>query len=657
MNSLWNDSDAQALAGDPLALRVYSSRLLGQNPDLVLHGGGNTSVKAHTKDFFGDDVHVLYVKGSGWDLATIEAAGFAPVRMEVLTRLATYDNLSDSNIVTQQRLGLLDPTAPNPSVEAILHAVIPHTYVDHTHADAVVTLTNTPNAEAIVQEVYGDDVLVVPYVMPGFTLARTVYTMTRDIDWTQIQGILLLNHGLFTFADDAKTSYETMIELVSQAEDYLEQHTQTASNNSSNLDDDHYKLIASLRQEVSRVAGKSLVACLDNSGEALNLAQHSNVNEVAARGPLTPDHVIRTKLVPLVHDTTQDPEANLNTYAANYQAYFDRHQSGQTMLDPAPRWIVLPELGSLCLGESARAATIVKDIAEHTAKSILLAEKLGGWQALPESDLFDMEYWELEQAKLKRAKTSPPFSGQVVLVTGALSGIGRACAEHFYTQGAAVVALDISPDITILSKLGFLGVVCDVTDARALQDAVQQAVTAFGGIDIVVSNAGIFPPSQRLDVLEDSHFQRSLAINLDSHRKVLQACLPYLERGIKPAVILMASKNVPAPGPGAAAYSVAKAGLTQLGRIAALELAPKGIRVNMLHPDAVYDTAFWTEETLQQRASSYGISVEQYKRKSLLGVELTSHDIALAVAALAGDSFAKTTGAQMPLDGGNNRVI
>lgn len=657
MNSLWNDDDARPLQDDPLALRVYSSRLLGRDPDLVLHGGGNTSVKTIETDFFGDEVDVLHVKGSGWDLATIEKPGFAPVRIKVLLRLAEFSDLSDSDIVREQRVALLDPAAPNPSVEAILHAVIPHTFVDHTHADAVVTLTNTPNGEKSIREVYGDSVLIVPYVMPGFTLARKVFEMTRGIDWDSLDGMILLNHGVFTFASDAKTSYEKMIELVDAAEQYLNKHTQINVPQPAQLTAEQHQQLAELRKYVSQAAGKALVACLDEGDMALALATHPKVSEIAARAPLTPDHVIRTKPIPLVLEADEDATTAINRYVSDYQAYVERHQDGHTPLDPAPRWLIVPGVGSLCLGGTAKAAHIVKDIAQHTAKAILQAEQLDAWQALSEADLFAMEYWELEQAKLKNAKITPEFAGRVAFVTGAAHGIGRACATYFAEQGAAVVALDLNADVHTLAQGNILPITCDVTDGDALARAVQQSIHAFGGIDIVVSNAGIFPPSETLEHLQDATFTRSLSINLDSHRKVLQACLPYLIRGVNPSVILMASKNVPAPGPGASAYSVAKAGLTQLGRIAALELAPKGIRVNMLHPDAVYDTAFWTEDMLQQRASSYGVSVDEYKRKSLLGVDITSRDVAKVVAALASDTFAKTTGAQIPLDGGNNRVI
>ena len=414
MKSKWDVQEAAALENDLLALRVYSSRLLGQEPDLVLHGGGNTSVKVHETDFFGEEVEVLYVKGSGWDLGTIEKAGFSPVRLDVLQRLATFETLSDSDIVKQQRLALLDPDAPNPSVEATLHAVIPKRFVDHSHADAAVTLTNTPDANRLVEEVYGDRVLVVPYVMPGFTLARAVFEQTRDADWDALDGLLLLNHGLFTFADDARESYEAMLELATLAEAYLEKNAPLTSSSPPNSPD--LTELARLRLEVSKAAEKPFIGAFDTSPEAVALATAPDVEAIATRGPLTPDHVIRTKPKPLV--VIGDIEKAVAEYVQDYRAYFQRHADGETMLDPAPRWVILKGIGAVYLDKDVKGAHVVRDIARHTSGAILRAEKLGGWQTLGEEDLFEMEYWELEQAKLAKAKAALPFAGRVALVTG-----------------------------------------------------------------------------------------------------------------------------------------------------------------------------------------------------------------------------------------------
>ena len=660
MQSLWNEKMAASFAENPLEMRVYSSRLLGREPSLVLHGGGNTSVKAEVADLFGEHKPILYVKGSGWDLATIEAPGFAPVCLETLKRMAELATLSDPDMVRAQRAAMSDPYAPNPSVEAILHAIIPFKFVDHTHADAVVTLTNSLNGEARVRDLYGERVLIVPYTMPGFVLAKVIHELTRDVDWSQLDGMVLMNHGVFSFADDARTSYERMIALVTMAENALEREGASIANTEPKPAAEGatvLRQLADIRRAVSHARGMPGIVCWDDSPEAVGFANLPNVEEIATRGPLTPDHVIRTKRVPMILDT--EPDAAVSAFGDDYRAYFSRNASADlTCLDPAPRWAVWPGQGALAFGVSVKEAGIIADIAGHTLRAIQRAECLGGWQALSEKDIFEVEYWDLEQAKLRKAGTPAIFAGKIALVTGAASGIGRACAETLHAQGAAVLALDIDPAVaTQFAKADLVGWQCDVTDVQALQVAVDEAVRRFGGLDIVVSNAGSFPSNSRIDEMDSTVWERSLQINLSSHERLLQCCIPYLERGIDPAVVFMASKNVTAPGPGAAAYSVAKAGLTQLARVAALELGPKGIRVNVLHPDAVFDTAIWTDEVLENRARHYGMSVQKYKTKNLLKVEINSADVAALACALAGPLFAKTTGAQIPVDGGNDRVI
>ena len=689
MRSLWDDDDARAFAGDLLASRVYTSRLIGQDASLVLHGGGNTSVKATAADLFGDSHDAIWVKGSGWDLASIEAAGFAPLRMDMVRRMAELPSLSDARMVEMLRAALLDPNAPNPSVEAVLHAVIPFAFVDHTHADAVVTITNTPNGVERIGEIYGDRIFIVPYVMPGFILAREVYGMTRDIDWAEVEGIILLNHGVFTFGGDARSSYERMIQLVSEAEDYLELHAPLS------LDDDDERgkasagttatggadagspmrkqrgaeatgpvadlvTLARIRGAVSKAAGAPLIASLDSSANHVAFSSRPDAGEISSRGPLTPDHVIRTKRAALLVDEgVDDVAARVERYASDYREYFRRNaEDSLTPLDPAPRWAVWPGRGTVAFGRTLDGAFITRDIVAHTVPAIERAELLGGWKALPEDDVFDVEYWELEQAKLKRAPAPAEHAGRVVVVTGAASGIGRATVDAFLKGGACVAALDVAAAVeTTWNEARVAAFVCDVTDSKALDRAIEDTVLRFGGIDVVVSNAGIFPPSARIADLSGEVWQRSLAVNLEGHRLLLQKTIPFLSVGWEPAIVVVGSKNVPAPGKGAAAYSVAKAGLTQLARVAALELAPVGIRVNVLHPNDVFDTGIWTPDVLAARAKEYGMDVEAYKRKNLLGRDVTSADVAALAVALAGRLFAATTGAQIPVDGGNDRVV
>jgi rhamnose utilization protein RhaD (predicted bifunctional aldolase and dehydrogenase)/NAD(P)-dependent dehydrogenase (short-subunit alcohol dehydrogenase family) len=655
MQNLWNQDQASKYNNDVLALRVYTSRLLGQEENLVLHGGGNTSVKTEITNLFGEQEQVLYVKGSGWDLATIEKAGFAPVKLNVLQKMAALESLSDSDMVNNQRAAMLDPNAPNPSVEAILHAIIPYKYVDHTHADAVVTITNTPNGKELIETIYGNKVLIIPYIMPGFVLAKKVYELTQNLNWSKLDGMILMNHGVFTFSDDAQESYTKMIDLVSQAENYLADH-QVKIVQTTKVQPDLLEL-AQIRKKVAEIQGNAVVARWDYDDLSVNFANLSNVAEIAVRGPLTPDHVIRTKLAPVI--LNQEIDDNIDNYVKDYQAYFARNDNGTlTCLNPAPCWAVWQQYGCISFGKTVKEANIIADIKAHTINAIQIAENLNQWQALPEKDIFEVEYWELEQAKLKKNKASLPLQGKIALVTGAASGIGYACVKELLAQGAVVAALDLNSQITELFQTdSVLSLVCDVTDEQQLQNAVDNTVAKFGGLDILISNAGAFFANETIENMSAKNWNTSLNINLTSHQQLLQICTPYLSLGIEPAVVMIASKNVPAPGPGAGAYSVAKAGQTQLARVAALELAPKGIRVNTIHPNAVFDTALWTDEILSKRAKHYGISVEEYKQNNLLKVEVQSKDVALLACSMAGDIFSKTTGSQVAIDGGNERVI
>lgn len=655
MKSLWNDNEAKAFSDDALQLRVYTSRLLGEEHKLVLHGGGNTSVKINVADFFGDRHEILYVKGSGWDLSTIQAAGFAPVKLKTLKRMATLDKLSDMDMVKLQRTAMLNPFAPNPSVEAILHAIIPFKYVDHTHSDSIVTITNNKNGTNLIHEIYKDKVLIVPYVMPGFALAKKVYEITQETDWSKLEGMILMNHGVFTFSNDARISYEKMIHLVNFAENYLNKKGCFLAKSKSSED---LLTLAKIRKQISLLRKEAVIVKLDNSDKAVGFANLKNVDLIASRGPLTPDHVIRTKRIPVI--LKNNTEKEITDYSTEYKAYFKRNANeNHTCLDSAPRWGVWQKYGALSFGKNVNEANVISDIVCHTIEAIQCAEAIGGWNALPEKEIFDVEYWELEQAKLSKTNANPEFQGKIALVTGAADGIGFACAEALNQKGAVVACLDINPDVVqIFDKNNDMkGLCCDVTDFNALKLAIEDIIRSFGGLDILISNVGIFSESKNIENMDDGLWNKNLEINLSSHQRLLKECIPYLKQGIDATAIFIGSKNVPAPGPGASAYSVSKAGLTQLARVAAMELAEYGIRVNVVHPNAVFDTGIWTRQVLEERAKHYGITVEQYKTNNLLKTNITSKNVAVMVCSMVGQAFAKTTGAQVPVDGGNNRVI
>ena len=654
MKSLWNKAEAASFDG-PLGLRVYSSRLLGRDKSLVLHGGGNTSVKLREKNVFGKSDDVLYVKGSGWDLETIEAAGFAPVQLEHMRRLAALRSLSDPEMMNELSTHTLRAGAPTPSVETLLHAILPHKYVDHTHADAVLAVSNSPDGEKRMRDLYGDKAVVVPYVMAGFDLAARCAREFKARTRKSSIGMVLLSHGILSYGADARESYERMIELVSMAERYLEkQKAWKISLPSAKPPAFHRNELAALRRDVSRAAGSPLLARSNTSRAALAFARHAKVKRLSQGGPATPDHVIYTRPVPMLG-------RDVKGFVGAYKSYFQRNlkKKRKTSLDAAPRLALDRELGLVSFGRNATETRIAEELYEHTIDIILRAEALGGWRALEERHIFDIEYWDLEQAKLKKQRKRPVFAGETVLVTGAASGIGKACVQAFLERGAAVVGLDRNSAIKYLwTRPDFLGLVCDLKEKDSISDAVDQAVKSFGGVDMLVLNAGIFPSSQPIKDIGPEQWKSTMSINVEANLTLMQACHPLLALAPNGGrVVVIGSKNVPAPGPGAAAYSASKAALNQLARVAALEWGKDNIRINSLHPNAVYDTALWTDELLASRAKAYNLTVEEYRTNNLLKTEVTSKDVAELAAAMCGPLFAKTTAAQVPVDGGNERVV
>jgi rhamnose utilization protein RhaD (predicted bifunctional aldolase and dehydrogenase) len=392
MTSLFDDAVALQYAQDPLGMRVYTSQLLGQDKDLVLHGGGNTSLKMDG---------ILYVKGSGWNLDTIEKGGFSPVDLNTLIAMASRETLSDTQMVKEQRAAMSDQSFPNPSIEAILHAIIPFDFVDHTHADAIVTLTNTPNGEDLVQELYGENMLLIEYVMPGFLLAKHIYDVTRSVDWNTLDGIILLNHGVFTFDNDAKKAYEKMITLVSKAEKYLQQNVTLPSAVSTPVPVD--ERLDTVCERVATLRECEIFPILINSPQALKFSTLPNLSRLVKQGGLTPEHVIRIKPFPAI--ITHDIIKGIEAFTQEYKSYFAKYSNpSHVCLDLAPRYVIIAGLGAVALGKDEKESRIIADIVEHTITAILSGEQLGAWISLSLGEMFEMEYWELEQNKLKNAK-------------------------------------------------------------------------------------------------------------------------------------------------------------------------------------------------------------------------------------------------------------
>jgi rhamnose utilization protein RhaD (predicted bifunctional aldolase and dehydrogenase)/NAD(P)-dependent dehydrogenase (short-subunit alcohol dehydrogenase family) len=649
--------DASFDSLSPLQQCVDVSRRLGSDPTLVLHGGGNTSIKEIITDLTGESLEVVHVKGSGWDLGTIEEAGFAPLRRQRLLELAQLEELDDTRLVNELKQASLHANAPTGSIEAVLHGLLPARVVLHTHADAIVALGDQPNGAQIVREVLGERLLVVDYVKPGFDLAKAVANAWAGRE-SDVDAIVLLKHGLFTFSDSALEAYARHLDLVRAAATHTGlplpgENAEVTPPAPDAVDPIAY---AQLRSEVSAAAGAPMVLHRRPSAAVSSLLTAPNSHDISTRGTITPEHVIRTKRLPMLG-------RDVAAYTREYEEYVERNRARAEAplaeIDPAPRVILDPELGLVTAGRTVKESLVSADIYEHTALVIQAAERVGSYDPVSEAEAFDIEYWELEQAKLRAVGASPAFAGEIALVTGAASGIGKACAQALMAAGAAVVALDLSPHVTEVSAdPRWFGVVCDVTDPEAVRRAVRAGVERFGSLDIVVPAAGIFAASAPIQELERNAWDLSMAVNVDGLFSLLQEVQPYLALAPKGGrVVLIASKNVPAPGPGAAAYSASKAAATQLARVAALEWAGSGVRVNMVNPDAVFDTGLWTPALLAERAKKYGMSIDEYKRRNLLRTEVTSAQVASVVTDLCRDQYSATTGAQVPVDGGSDRIV
>jgi len=697
----WSDQEAAAAVAhygaqgiaEPLALRTYSARLLGADPELVLHGGGNTSVKTTVTGLLGETIPVLCVKGSGWDLATIEPPGHPAVRLEPLRALRALDSLGDEAMVAAQRNNLIDPAAPNPSVEALLHAFLPHTFVDHTHSSALLALADQPDAEAVCRRVYGERVVLVPYVMPGFALAKACAQLFEEAaeraaaSGVELEGMVLLQHGLFSFGATAKQSYGRMIELVRRAEEHLATGDRRGQPVAV---PERPAPAAALLPRLRGALGRAAVAAgarphwlleLRATPLARAVSDDTRLADWALRGVATPDHVIRTKAQPLVLPAAPAAgdgaalaawsaalEPALAAYVAAYRAYFERQNAAvggiKNPLDPLPRVVAIPGLGLVGIGKSAAEAAVTADLAETWATTLLAAEGIGRFQPVGEADTFAMEYWSLEQAKLGKA-AEKPLARTVVLVTGGAGAIGAATARAFAAQGAdlAVLDLDGQAAAAVAARCGgrTLGLACDVTDPAAVRAAFAAVAEHFGGLDIVVSNAGA-AWGGRMAELPDADLRASFELNFFAHQHVAQAALALFRLQDSPAantsaagrlggqLLFNVSKQALNPGPGFGAYGTSKAALLALVRQYALEEGAAGIRVNAINADRIR-SGLLTDAMIRERSAARGLSEADYMGGNLLAAEVRAEDVADAFVALA--RLERTTGALLTVDGGN----
>jgi rhamnose utilization protein RhaD (predicted bifunctional aldolase and dehydrogenase)/NAD(P)-dependent dehydrogenase (short-subunit alcohol dehydrogenase family) len=678
MQSGWTDRDADAAVdrykdlGRDVALRVYTTRLLGQDPRLVLHGGGNTSVKTIVSDLNGEATDVLCVKGSGWDMGAIEPAGLPAVRLKPLLKLRAREKLSDEEMVRLQRANLIDPAAPNPSVEALLHAFIPHKFVDHTHSTAVLSLTDQPDGEALCREVFGARVGYVPYIMPGFGLAKAAAEVF-DAD-PAVEGLVLVKHGIFSFGADAREAYERMIALVTLAEERLARQRKPAVVSArlpaqpAPLADVAPIIRGACAVADSKIDGawKRFVLDFRGNDAVMNFVNGAEVERYGQAGVVTPDHNIRIKNKPLV---VAAPEAGdlagfrtsvreaVAAYGCSYRDYFARNNARvggiKTMLDPSPRVVLVPGVGLFGLGRSKKDAKVASDLAEAAISTITDAEAVGRFDPLPESDLFDVEYWSLEQAKLGSARELP-LAGQVAVITGAAGAIGFATAKVFAAAGAEVALLDVDEAAAQAKAKAIggaaLGIRCDVTDAASVKDAFAAVVAAFGGVDIAVSNAGAAWQG-RIGEVDEAVLRESFELNFYGHQRVAQAAVKIMRaQGTGGCLLFNVSKQAVNPGPDFGPYGLPKAATLFLVRQYALDHGPEGIRANAVNADRIR-SGLLTEDMIAQRSKMRGVSEASYMRGNLLGREVSAEDVAQAFLAQA--LALKTTADVTTVDGGN----
>ncbi len=664
-----NDNFVQSsdVAGQPLAEILAATRLLGSHPELVLHGGGNSSVKTSLVDITGSEIEVIFMKASGGSMAEVTAGDFTALRLQRLRDLLPPTMLTEAEFEREVRAARVDPDAADPSLETLVHAALPHTFVLHSHADIVLAITDTPNGEAAIQAALGPDVIVLDYAMPGFELAAAVQQAWLSKGNDATVGLVVPRHGLFTLGATAREAYERHAALVSAAHAWvIAQNGVVPTDMSADFTPETHGAMletAQLRREMSDVAGRDLLLRSFKNDEITAFTADPELLKAATSGPITPDHATRTKGTPLILRSGDAVREQIQEYAASYQEYVRsnaaRHERKLSELDPAPRVVFDPTGALFIAGPDPQALRVNADITRHAMGVITSAQSLGGYQPVSSDHVFDLEYWTLQQAKMLRGKNSRKLDGQVAVVTGAASGIGRACAAALLAEGCAVVGWDLKADVAAtFDSPAWLGLQVDVTNPEEVEEALRRGVAHFGGVDILIVGAGIFPTSKSLGEMELSEFQRTMQVNVESVVTLYGLAWPLLELSRAGGrVVVIASKNVLAPGAGAAAYSTSKAAITQLSRVAALEWAPKGIRVNLMHPDAVFDTGLWTPELLEARAKHYGLSVDQYKRRNLLRTEVTSASCGALALAMVTQPFSCTTGAQVAIDGGSDRTL
>ncbi|MBI3252769.1 MAG: bifunctional rhamnulose-1-phosphate aldolase/short-chain dehydrogenase [Candidatus Omnitrophica bacterium] len=676
MQSFWRDREIKGKS--PLELLVYRSRLIGCEPKLCVWGGGNTSSKMAETDHLGRSVRILRIKGSGSDLKSCQPKDFSPLKLEEVLPALKRTAMTDEEMVEYLGRCLLDAKAPRPSIEALLHAFLPYQAIDHTHADAILSLTNTGRPRQICKEVYGEELIFIPYVKPGFDLAKTLAGEVARRP--SCKGAVLEKHGLITWAEDSKTSYLRTIEMVSRAERFLA----SKAGNKKAFGGQKIKpfspglrkffidrFMPEFRNILSR--NKPVVLHFNDSKDVLEFVSSKNGPEVSQQGPATPDHMLRTKRIPCFLELTgdflktkQSFKRQLEAYASAHERYYQKYKKpGMFMLDPYSAVILIPGVGMVTSGKDLDSALITAEVYEHSVRVMRGASFVDRYVSLPPRQAFEIEYWPLELYKLSLAPPEKELARKIALITGACGGIGRVVARRLAASGAQVVVTDtdrkkvqeLEKEINAeLKAQKVLGIPMDVTSPSSIRLAFQKIAGHLGGLDVVVSNAGVATVAA-LDHLSLAEWKRNLAVNATGHFLVAREALQLMKRQkMGGCFIFMATKNVPAPGAEFGAYSASKAACAQLAKIVAIEGAPFGIRSNMVNPDGVFKESGLWAEIKKDRAKTFHIAEaeleEHYRKRNLLQVRVEPEDIAEGVLFLASKRSSKTTGSMLPVDGG-----
>ena len=664
MKNLWKDEEAKKYIHDfslkkinkDLALRIYTTHLLGNNSELVLHGGGNTSVKSNEKDIFGKDAEVIYVKGSGWDMSNLNEKGMPGLFLKPLLKTLTLQKMSDEKMVNYLRSNLLDSNSPNPSVETLLHAYLPFKYVDHTHSNAILSLVNLFNSKQILKNVFKDKIAVVPYVMPGFDLGKLCNKII--IQNPKVEGLILLNHGIFSFGSSAKQSYDRMIKLVTLAEKFLKKRNKNIKYNKYKKIDNVNDIQLKIRNYYHQFTGNKWIIKFNNKIDDVKFTKRNDLHKLFNKGPVTPDHVIRIKSEPLIIANNKLSSFNkiikdIESYVSNYKKYFKKYKStikNVKIADPLPRIIILEGIGFLSIGLNKKEMLVSNDIFDAMKKVIINSNLVSNFKSISKKDIFKMEYWPLERAKLNNQNTKK-FNGNVAVITGGAGKIGSAIANKFINENIEVILLDKNfKNLDVNIKKKCLCIVSDLTNNSQINKALNKILKLFGGIDILIANSGAAFQGSMLNVKKDI-LEKSLEVNFFSHHNIVQKIANIMvSQGFGGSISLNLSKQSINPGQDFGPYGIAKASSLFSMKQYALEFGKYNIRVNGINADRI-KSGLLTDQLIKERAKARNMSSTEYLNNNLLQKQVTAEDVAEAFFAQL--SFEKTTGNIITVDGGN----